>query len=170
MGLLGAAQELERSFVDGTFARLAVEARDGFGVVIEDIGLGGQDYTERIPVAAKIRDQDFDFATRDPSADLFDGSREDVGAAIFLVVAVDRGHYRVSQTHSRDGFRYAIRFFLVRWAHRFAGRDRTEPAGPGANVAKDHECGGAVLPTLAHVRAAGALADGVQVERAHDAL
>src|SRR5580704_17199682 len=53
MGLLGAAQELERSFVDGTFAHLAVEARDRFGVVIEDIGLGGQDYVESIPVTPK---------------------------------------------------------------------------------------------------------------------
>src|SRR5580700_7562863 len=110
MGLLGAAQELERSFVDGTFAHLAVEARDRFGVVIKDVGLGGQNDTERIPVAAKIRDQDFDFATRDAATDFFDGSREDVRAAVFLVVAVDRGHYRISQTHSRDGFRYAIRF------------------------------------------------------------
>src|SRR5580704_2170780 len=164
MGLLGAAQELERSFVDGTFARLAVEARDGFGVVIEDIGLGGQDYTERIPVAAKIGDQDFDFAARDPAADLFDGSREDVGAAIFLVVAVDRGHYRVSQAHSRHGFRDAIGFFLVWRAHRFARRDSAEPACPGTNVAQDHESGGAVLPALAHVWTAGALTDGVEVE------
>jgi len=54
MGLFRAAQQFERPLVDGAFADLAVEARDRFGVVIKDVGLGGQNDTERIPVAAKI--------------------------------------------------------------------------------------------------------------------
>ena len=43
-------------------------------------------------------------------------------------------------------------------------------AGARADVAEDHERGGAVVPALADVRAARFLADGVQVQLAHQPL
>src|SRR5262249_48291466 len=43
-----------------------------------------------------------------------------------------------------------------------AGLDGAEAARAGADVAQDHEGGGAPLPAVADVRTAGALANGVQ--------
>ena len=43
-------------------------------------------------------------------------------------------------------------------------------AVPRADVAEDHERGRAVLPALTDVRAVGFLADGVEVELAHQLL
>ncbi len=45
-----------------------------------------------------------------------------------------------------------------------------EPAAARADVAEDHEGGGAALPAFADVRAVGLLADGVEGLRAHQAL
>jgi hypothetical protein len=49
-------------------------------------------------------------------------------------------------------------------------RDRAVGAVPRTDVAKDHERGRAVLPTLTDVRAVRLLADCVQVERPHQLL
>src|SRR5256885_437034 len=50
---------------------------------------------------------------------------------------------------------------------RAALRHRAERAAPRTLVAQNHEGRGAVFPALAHVRTAGALADGVKPEPAH---
>src|SRR5271165_296629 len=63
-----------------------------------------------------------------------------------------------------------MRLVFVRWPHRFATGHGAEAAGAGADVPQNHEGGGAVLPAFTHVGAAGALANGVQVQGAHGAL
>src|SRR4029077_9669343 len=47
---------------------------------------------------------------------------------------------------------------------------RAEAACPGARVAEDHDRRGALVPALPDVRAAGLLADGVEVQTAQQAL
>src|SRR5690606_37449340 len=49
------------------------------------------------------------------------------------------------------------------------GLHRTEATATGAGVAEHHEGGGARGPALAHVRAAGLLADGVEAAALQDA-
>ena len=53
---------------------------------------------------------------------------------------------------------------------RPAGLDGAEAAGAGARVAEDHDRGGALVPALPDVRAAGLLADRVEVQAAEQAL
>ena len=50
-----------------------------------------------------------------------------------------------------------------------AGLDRAETTGARADVAQDHEGCGAPVPALPHVRAVRLLADGMEVELAHEA-
>ena len=53
---LCAIKKFQGTFIDGTFADLAIEARNGFGVVVENVWLDGEDDVESVPIAAKIRD------------------------------------------------------------------------------------------------------------------
>src|SRR6266436_7526265 len=91
-------------------------------------------------------------------------------AAVGLVVTVHRSHHRVTQSHFCHGFRHTKRLVLIRRAHRLAGRHSAEAARARADIPEDHESRGAMFPAFTHVRAARAFTDGVQFERAHDAL
>src|SRR6202008_4466173 len=64
----------------------------------------------------------------------------------------------------------AERLFLIRRSNWLARGHGTKAASPRANVAQDHECGAPVLPAFTHVRAACRFANGVEIQRAHDAL
>ena len=92
-----------------------------------------------------------------------------IGATIRLVVAVDGGDDGVGEAHLLNRSGDAHRLQLVE-DEGAPGLHGAEAAGAGAGVAEDHEGGGAGLPALAYVRAAGFLADGVKVLLAHQAL
>jgi len=170
MGLFGAAEQFERAFVDGAFAHLAIETWHGFGIVVEDVGLYGEDGVERVPVATKIWDKNFNFAARNAAANFRDGAGEDGGAAVGLVIAIDARDYGISKAHAGDCFGDAVRLLFIGRADRLAGRNGAKAAGASADVAEDHECSGAMLPAFTHVGAAGGFAYGVKIESAHDAL
>ena len=85
-----------------------------------------------------------------------------------LIVAIDRRDDRVLQRHLLDRLADAARLVDVERG-RLAVRDRAVGAGARADVAEDHEGGRAVVPALADVRAVRVLADGVELEVAHDA-
>jgi len=170
MGLFGAAEQFEGTLVDGAFAHLAIETRHGFGVVVEDVGLYGEDGVERVPLAAKIGNENFNFAARNAAANFRDGAGEDGGAAVGLVIAIDAGDYGITKAHAGDRFGDAVRLLFIRRADRFAGRNGAEAAGTSANVAEDHKSRCAVFPAFTHVGAACGFADRVEIESAHDAL
>ena len=166
----GAAEQFERTLVHGTLADLAIQARNGFHVVIQDVGLGGHYRFESVPIAAKIGNQDFDFASGDARANFRDGAREDGGATVGLIVAIHGSDDSVTQAHSCDSFSDALRLVFGGRAERFAAGYCAESAGSRADISQNHEGCGAMLPTFAHVGAARAFADGVEIERAHGAL
>ena len=138
--------------------------------MIQDVGLGGHHGFESVPITAKIRDQDFDFASGDARANFGDSASEDGGTAVGLIVAIHGSDDGVAQAHSGDRFGDAFGLVFSGRAERFAAGDGAESAGTRANIAQDHEGGGAVFPAFAHIGAARAFADGVQIERAHRAL
>ena len=170
MSLLRAMKQFERAFVDGALAYLAVKTRNGFRVVVEHIGADREDGVERVPIAPKVRDQDFDFTAGDAAADFLDGACENLRATIGLVIAIDAGDYSVAKAHAGNSFSDAKWLFFIGWADWLAGRYGAKPAGACADVAENHKGRSAVFPTFAHVGATSAFADGVQIERAHDAL
>ena len=113
MRLLGAAEEFERTLVQRALADLAVKARNGFGVVIENVRPGGKDGVEGVPISSKIGNEHFDFAAGDAAANFFDGTGKDVRAAVGLIVAIDAGDDSVTQTHSSHGFRDTEGFLFI---------------------------------------------------------
>ena len=71
------------------------------------------------------------------------------------------------EAHPLDRFRDPHRLAEVEHGGP-AGLDGTEAAGARAGIAQDHEGGGAGLPALADVGAAGLFAHRMQLEAAHD--
>ncbi len=86
---------------------------------------------------------------------------EVTGAAVAQIVPVHRCHHHVGQSHRRDGAAQIFRFVLIQ-RQRLAVGNVAERAAPGADVAHDHECGGAVAEAFADIRAGGFLADRMQ--------
>ncbi len=100
---------------------------------------------------------------------LADRAREDRRPAVRQVVAVDRCHDDVAEIEGVN---------RLCDPDRLAGIDLAGPAvrhgavraRARADVAKDHERRGTVIPALADVRTARVLADGMQVQLAHQVL
>ena len=92
------------------------------------------------------------------------------GAAVLQVVAIDRGDDRRTAAASARSLR---RREPARARSSVGGRPCATAqyaARARADVAEDHERRRPVMPALADVRAARVLADGVQLQLAHDAL
>ena len=95
---------------------------------------------------------------------------EVAGAAVGQVVAVDRGDHGVAEPHDRHRLGHVLGLLRDRRpACGTAGGHGAEAAAARADVAEDHEGGGAVLaPALVDVGAAGLLADRMEVQAVHE--
>lgn len=160
---LGMAEHIEAALKAGAEADLFVEAGHGFGVVIEDVGAGIEDDVHRRMGALKIGNEDFDAAAGNAVADGVDGGGKQGGPAVGLVIAIDAGDDGEAEAHAGDGFGDAVGFVVID-GERGALLDGAEAAAAGAEVAEDHEGGGAAVPAVADVGTGGAFADGVQFE------
>ena len=159
--LFGDLKELEGAMVFGLGADGAVESRDGFDVVVEDVGFLVEDELKGIPVAAEIGDEDFDAGAGGLEANLTDGFGPDACAAVGEFIAVDAGDDSVLEVHAADCVADAAGLVEVEgWGA--AGGDVAEAAASGADIAEDHERGGTGGPAFTHVGAFGGLADGVE--------
>lgn len=159
-GGFGAAEDFEGAVVLGLGADGAVEAADGFHVVVEDVGAGVEDELKGGGVAGEVGDEGFDAGGGTSLADGADGLGPDGGTPVGQFVAVDGSDYEVAKIQDTGGLGDAAGFIRIEvW--RATGGDVAEATGAGADVAKDHEGGGAAAPAFAEVRTFGGLADGV---------
>ena len=149
--------------VVGAGARLFVEARHGFQVVVKDVGQGAaEDVEGDLHAPAEVGNQGLDGGGRREFAGVADDVDEVLGAAVAQVVAVDAGNDHIFELESGDRLGEFAR--LVRVGRQgLAVADVTERAAPGADVAEDHEGRRAAPEALADVGAGGFLADGVQL-------
>ena len=137
--------------------------------MIEDVRAGVEHCLQRRLDALEVGDEHLDPAAGHTRARLRDRVGEDRRAAVRQIVAIDRGDHGVLQSHAIDRFGHARRLGGVE-LRRTAVRDGAVGARARADVAKDHEGGGSVMPALADVGAACVLADRVQLQVLHDAL
>jgi hypothetical protein len=90
----------------------------------------------------------------------------DGGAAVGEFISIHTGDDGMAQVHLGDGV--ADTHWLIQIERgRAAGGDVAEPAAAGADIAQDHQRGGASCPALAHVGALGALADRMELLVVH---
>jgi hypothetical protein len=92
-----------------------------------------------------------------------------LGAAITQIVAVDAGNDHIFELERGDRFAEFARLVRV-GRQRLAVADVAERAAAGADVAEDHEGGGAAPEAFADVGAGGFFADGVQLAFAQHGL
>ena len=165
--------DVERLPIIRLRAHAAVEARDGLHVVVEDVGRGVEDAGDGVQVAAKIGGQDFDASIGEGAAHFTNGLGEVMRASIGQVVTIDGSDDDVAELHVGGHARDVGWLIGVEHEFFFCGGtfgDGAESAAPGAEVAEDHEGGGAAMKALMHVGAARGFADGVEVEAAQVAL
>ena len=146
---------------DGT-----LQAEDRLEVVVQDVGTGREDVAEGRLVALAVRDEHLDGGARAAPADRRDRLGERGRPTVGQVVAGDGSDDRVRKPHPLHRFGHATGLVGVE-RERMTRVDETEPAGPRAALAVDHERRRAVGPALEDVRTAGFLADGDEVELAH---
>src|SRR2546425_27368 len=166
--LFRATEHLERARIAGLRPDARVEPLHGLDVVVQDLRFLVEDGVERAGVADEVGDEHLDGRAGRLAPDLPDRRREERGAAVRELVAVDARDDGVAERHVRDGRTDARGLALVDDA-RPAGLHGAEAARPRARVAKDHERRGPRAPALGHVRAVRLLADRVKGFRPDEA-
>ena len=156
---LGVLQDRTRAIVAGLHAHRALEAFDGFEVVVENIGLGVEDDVDLLKLADEVGDQHLDGALRILVPHGPNGRGPHARAAVLEVVAGDGSDHAMAQAHFKDAVGHTGGLAQVMLGGP-AVLDRAEIAGARADVAQDHHRGRAAGPALADVRALRALADG----------
>ena len=165
---LDVGQQVEAALVRRPAPHLLVQARDRFHVVVVDLRRRRQHGIHRGQVAEEVGRQHLD-GRPGPLAHRQDAAAEVVGAAVGQVVARHGGDDDVAQAQPVRAPRPrgparrppALRRSLV---------DRTEAARPRADVAENHERGGAARVALGPVGAAGVFANRLQPQLAQQPL
>ena len=168
-GVAALGDHVERALVAERRADPLEDARHRLDVVGEHLGPCGEHLGEVDRVAREVGHEDLHPGAGRLAVDLADRLRVEPGALVGQVVAGDAGDGRVAQLHPHHRLGDAARLVDV-VVGGLAGVDLAEVAAPRALRAADEEGGLAVLPALVDVRAAGLLADRVQLLALHEAL
>ena len=138
--------------------------------MVQQVGTGVEHGLQRRFRALEIRDEHLHAHARAPAADGPDRLREDRRAAVGPFVPVHRRDHGEPETQLLHGAGHPLGLVPVQPLVRPARLHRAEPAAARADVAQDHEGGGALLPAFPDVGALGALADGVEAVVPHQPL
>ncbi len=117
----------------------------------------------------EVRYQDFDACGRRSPADFTDGVGEDRRATILHVVSIHRGNHDVPEIQLFDCGGHASGFRGIDGTRAPVSYSAVTTRAC-ADVAENHERGRPVRPAFADVRAAGLLADRVEVQVPHQTL
>ncbi len=163
---LGLIEQAQRMKISRARPYLGVKTRHGFEIVVEDVGPRRDDGFERALLAQEIGGQDLDRGLGSGGADRHDGLGEMLRPAIVEIVAVDRGDDDVRQAEGCHRLADTLRLVAIEQIGP-SGRDIAKSAGAGAHPAEDHDRRVLLLPAFADVRAGGFLADGIEMQLAH---
>ena len=137
--------------------------------MIQNIGLGIENNLQGFVEPLEVGDQYFHPATRREFANLANGFGENASSAQVIVIAIHTGHDGMLQAECGHGFSDPS-WFVPLDRTRFALGDGAKSATPGANIAQQHERGGAVIPALPNIGTLSRLAHRVQSQAAGQLL
>ena len=127
------------------------------------------DGADGVLVALKVGNERLDAATGRLKANLLNRQGEGARAAGKIVIAINAGEDGELQAERRDGLSHAARLVKVNGRGTPLGHG-AEAAVASAEIAQQQESRSPGLPALADIGAAGALTDGVEIERAGQPL
>ena len=164
------AQQVEGVGVVRAGARHFVKARDGFEIVIENIGGGdGEGVEGFFHSPAKVRREDFDPNVGRFFANGANALGEVGGAAVAQVVAVHAGDDDIGQAQFGGDTRQIFGLGGVGRVGASVG-DIAKRTAAGAQVAQNHKGCGSFAKAFADIGAGRLFADGVQFVPPQDAL
>jgi hypothetical protein len=157
---------LKRLEIAGTGAHGRIEARHGFQIVVEDIGLGFHHCLDRAFLAKKVRCQYLDRGVRCGFTQAANAFHELRCAAVIKIVTINGRNDNVFQLQFRHGGSEVLRL------HRIddiglAGLDVAEGTGAGAGIAQDHHRGMTLGPAFSDIGACRFFAHGIELKPAH---
>ena len=166
---LGEAKDAHDPLVPTPGPRLLVQARHGLSIVIIDLRPGIQHVLDGVAAALKVRYQYFHRAARHHLVDQPDGLVKMVRAEVRQIIAIHRRDHGMAKTHCCNGACHLLGFREVE-TRRPPVRDSAIGAVSGADIAKNHERGGPMVPAFADVRAARLFTDRVESKLPHHPL
>ena len=131
--------------------------------MIQNVWLGLEHDLQAFINPLKIGNQYLNFALGRYLADLPDGLGKNPGAAEIVVVAIHAGHHRVLQAQSGYGFGHPARLVPINGLRPAFGHG-AKSATPRAQVAQQHEGGGAMVPAFPDVGTLRRFANRMQME------
>ena len=156
----GWGQQVQGSQVTSAGPDCAIEAWNGFCVVVQNVRFGIEHDTEWLFETLKIRDQDFDATPRSEQANLANRFGKDFCATNIVVVTIDAGYNGMFDPEGRDRLGHTGGLFIIDRLRLSLGYS-TETAAPGADVAQQHESGRLVIPAFAYIRTLSGFTHGV---------
>src|SRR5581483_1872975 len=159
--LLGIFQQAQGSLVTRAGANRAIKPRHGLGVVIENVRACIQHNAQSLIKALKVGDEHLDATVGYEFANLANRLGKPLSPADVVVVPIYAGYYGMLEAKPGNGLCDAARLIPINRPGLAFGYG-AKTAAPGADVAQQHECRGAVIPALANVRTLGGLAHRVQ--------
>ena len=166
---LGAGEQGQRLRIARAGSDAPVERWHRLDIVVEHVGPRREHDFQCAVFPQEIRRQDLDTGMRRGCADGCDGRSEMRGAAVFKIVAIDRGHDDMVEAERRHGGPHPRRLGGIEMVGT-PGLDVAEGASPGAGVAHDHDGGVPLRPALADIGTGGLRADGVETVFAEDCV
>jgi len=156
------AQEFEGVCVIRSRTGFAIQSRDSFYIVVEEVRQGAGEGIQGLRKASpEVGDQDLDF---DPPGLLPKGVNdldEMACSPVGKIVPVDRCDDDVPKVHPDHGTGNMFRLEGI-GRKGFSMVDIAKRTGSGAQVSENHECRRSLPETFSDIRTPGFLADGMQ--------
>lgn len=144
-------------------ANTAVEARDCFHIMVEDLRARGEDDFECFLALDKIGGEDFDHSAG-PCTNSQNALSKVLGPSIGQVIPSDARDHNMFEPEPKSRFSNALRFVGFWQSRRPATADSAKPTWPSTHISQDHE-GRCQLAVAFHpIRAFGILADCFQTK------
>ena len=139
----------------------AVQPRNSFDIMVEDIGLSIEDNIQCFFTPHEIWDKHFNRTIWNPFSDLLNRAGENVRTAIIKFIAIDGRNNGMTKIHQRNRFAYSSRLIFINKVH-LSRLHITKTATASAGVTENHERSRSGIPALTHIRTACLFANGME--------
>ena len=111
-----------------------IEARDGFGVMIQEVRIGVDDHGESIPISLKVWNEYFDRTAGAVLPRFMNAPGKDARTAVGKIITVDGGNHDMLEFEVANSSTESPWFIVVNDTSGFALRDSTKHAASRTHI------------------------------------